>query len=312
MEISPTHASRSGIGSPDHERGGGGEGRHVAHAGHVAGALRRGALSRALRATRDGIANPRPYLMLLGFGLALAGWHLTTAVLKLPMFDKITPPLTVFREWFNPAPAFGVSLYTPLYYEHIGYSVYRAYTAFTLAVLLGVPLGLLMGWRRTFYNYTFPLVEGVRPIPPLAWVPLAILMLPGLEPPVIFVTFIAAFFATVLNTLLGALSIDENYLRAAECMGFSSRDVLRHVIIPGSMPFIFTGLQIAMGLSWFALVAGEMIAGRRGLGYMIFDAYNMAQIPTIIMGMLTLGLLGYGSSALVRHVGRRLMAWRVV
>ena len=135
-------------------------------------------------------------------------------------------------------------------------------------------------------------------------------MFPGLEPPVIFVTFVAAFFATVLNTLLGVLSIEETYLRAAECMGFSSRDVLRHVIVPGSMPFIFTGLQLAMGLSWFALVAGEMIAGRRGLGYMIFDAYNMAQIPTIVMGMLTLGLLGFGSSALVRLLGRKLMAWR--
>ena len=135
------------------------------------------------------------------------------------MFEKITPPLTVFGEWFNPAPMFGVSLYTRLYYEHIGYSVYRAYTAFLLAVVLGVPLGLLMGWRRTVYNYTFPLLETLRPIPPLAWVPLAILMLPGIEPPVIYVTFIAAFFATVLNTLLGVLSIDESYFRAAQCLG---------------------------------------------------------------------------------------------
>ena len=275
-----------------------------------------GSASRGGRAWRSWLAflrwvkSPRPYLMLLGFGLVFTFWELTTAVLKLPMFEKITPPLTVFKEWFNPAPSFGVSLYTPLYYEHIGYSVYRAYTAFTLAVLLGVPLGLLMGWRRTFYNYTFPLLEAIRPIPPLAWVPLAILMFPGIEPPVIYVTFIAAFFATVLNTLLGAQSIDQNYFRAAQCLGFSSRDVLFHVVVPGAMPFIFTGLQISMGLSWFALVAGEMIAGRRGLGHMIFDAYNMAQIPTIIMGMLTLGLLGYASSALVRLLGRKLMAWR--
>jgi NitT/TauT family transport system permease protein len=135
-------------------------------------------------------------------------------------------------------------------------------------------------------------------------------MLPGIEPPVVFVTFIAAFFATALNTLLGVLSIDRTYFRAAECLGFSPVNVLRHVVVPGALPFIFTGLQVAMGLSWFALVAGEMIAGRRGLGHMIFDAYNMAQIPTIIMGMLTLGLLGYASSALVRRIGRALMAWR--
>jgi NitT/TauT family transport system permease protein len=274
-------------------------------------AERPGRLRRLRRALLGRATDPRTYLMLLGFALVLGVWQLTTAVLRLPLFVKITPPLTVFREWFDPAPTFGVSLYTPVYYEHIAYSVYRAYTAFALAVVLGVPLGLLMGWRRTVYNYTFPLLEMLRPIPPLAWVPLAILMLPGIEPPVIYVTFVAAFFATVLNTLLGVLAIDESYFRAADCLGFSPGQVLRHVVVPGALPFIFTGLQIAMGLSWFALVAGEMIAGRRGLGYMIFDAYNMAQIPTIIMGMLTLGLLGYASSALVRLVGRRLMAWRV-
>ena len=258
----------------------------------------------------DGLTSRRTWLMLLGFAAALVAWQLTTAVLRLPRFERIAPPVTVFREWFNPAPAFGVSLFTPVYYEHIAYSVYRAYLAFLLAVLLGVPIGLLMGWRRTVYRYTFPLLEALRPIPPLAWVPLAILMLPGIEPPVVFVTFIAAFFATVLNTLLGVLSIDRSYFRAAECLGFSPGNILLHVVVPGALPFIFTGLQIAMGLSWFALVAGEMIAGRRGLGYMIFDAYNMAQIPTIIMGMLTLGLLGYASSALVRRVGRALMTWR--
>lgn len=281
----------------------------IVHPSPAVSAPRRGRIRRSVHAFLRWVRSPRPYLMLLGFGLLFTFWHLTTSTFSLPMFEKITPPLTVFKEWFNPAPSFGVSLYTPLYYEHIGYSVYRAYTAFVLAVLLGVPLGLLMGWRRTFYNYTFPLLETIRPIPPLAWVPLAILMFPGIEPPVIYVTFIAAFFATVLNTLLGVLSIDQNYFRAAQCLGFSPKDVLFHVVMPGAMPFIFTGLQISMGLSWFALVAGEMIAGRRGLGYMIFDAYNMAQIPTIIMGMLTLGLLGYTSSAMVRLLGRKLMAW---
>lgn len=263
-----------------------------------------------VRAFLGWIRSPRPYLLLLGFASVLVAWHLVTAVLDLPMFRKITPPAVVLKEWFKPDPFFGVSVYTSLYYSHIGYSVYRAYTAFALAVVFGVPLGILIGWNRTFRDFTFPLVEALRPIPPLSWVPLAILMLPGTEPPVIFVTFIAAFFATVLNTVLGVQSIDPSYFRAAECLGFSRRDVLFHVVIPGAMPHVFIGLQIAMGLSWVALVAGEMIAGKRGLGYMIYDAYSMVQIPTIIMGMLTLGLLGFFSSALVRYLGRRLMAWR--
>lgn len=256
------------------------------------------------------VRSTRPYLMLLGFAIVLGLWHLLTAVLNIPMFQKMTPPAVVLKEWFNPDPSFGVSLYTQLYYSHIAYSVYRAYAAFALAIVLGVPLGIFIGWSRTFREFTFPLVEVLRPIPPLSWVPLAILVIPGTEGPVIFVTFIAAFFATVLNTLLGVQSVDQSYFRAALCMGFGRKDVLLHVVIPGAMPHVFIGLQIAMGLSWVALVAGEMIAGKRGLGYMIYDAYSMVQIPTIVMGMLTLGLLGFASSALVRALGRRLMAWR--
>ena len=166
-------------------------------------------------------AEPAPHQLLLGFAIFLAAWHLATSVLEVPIFRKIPPPAVVLREWFNPEPFFGVSVYTSLSYSHIAYSVYRAYTAFALAVLLGVPLGILIGWNRTFREYTFPLVETFRPIPPLSWVPLAILMLPGTEPPVIFVTFIAAFFATVLNTLLGVQSIDQSYFRAAQCLGFT-------------------------------------------------------------------------------------------
>src|SRR5262249_18343857 len=130
------------------------------------------ALRRPASAFAEWIASPRPWLALAGFAVALGAWHLTTSVLRLPLFEKITPPATVFREWFTRAPAFGVSLFTPVYYEHIAYSVYRAYTAFLLAVLLGVPIGLLMGWRRRVYRFTFPLLEALRPIPPLAWVPL--------------------------------------------------------------------------------------------------------------------------------------------
>src|SRR5258707_10696333 len=160
-----------------------------------------------------------------------------------------------------------------------------------------------MGGNRTSHDYPSPVVKPSRPIPPLSWVPLAILMLPGTEPPVIFVTFIAAFFATVLNTLLGVQSIDRSYFRAAQCLGFTRRDTLFHVVIPGAMPHVFIGLQIAMGLSWVALVAGEMIARQRGLGYIIYDAYSIVQIPPNIMGKLTLWFLAFFRSAMGGHLG---------
>jgi NitT/TauT family transport system permease protein len=167
-----------------------------------------------------------------------------------------------------------------------------------------------MGWNKKFYDYSLPLVELIRPIPPLAWVPLAILVLPGSEPAVIFVTFLVAFFVTTLNTLLGVESIDENYFRAAKCLGASNKDILFDVVVPGALPYVFTGLQISMGASWFSLVAGEMIAAQYGLGFLIWDSYSVIAYPVIFIGMATLGIIGWASSALVRVVGRRLMAWR--
>jgi len=249
-------------------------------------------------------------LTALGFALFIGAWWVTVSLLKLPWFNRLPGPVEVVSEWLNPSPTFGISIYTADYYTHIFYSTYRATTAFVLATLLGIPLGLVMGWNRKFYDYAFPLVELIRPIPPLAWVPLAILVMPGSEPAVIFVTFLVAFFVTTLNTLLGVESIDENYFRAAKCLGATNKDVLFDVVVPGALPYIFTGLQISMGASWFSLVAGEMIAAQYGLGFLIWDSYSVIAYPVIFIGMATLGIIGWASSAVVRWVGRRLMAWR--
>jgi NitT/TauT family transport system permease protein len=201
------------------------------------------------------------------------------------------------------------SLFAPSYYLDILYSVGRTYVAFFAAVLLGVSVGLLMGWSMIFFNFTFPLVEIFRPIPPLSWIPLAIIVLPGTELPVVYVTFIAAFFATIMNTILGVHSIDRKYFLAARCLGAGPLDVLRDVAVPGALPFIFTGLQIAMGLAWMSLVAGEIIAEQQGLGYYIYQAASLFQYDQVVMYMFTLGFLGFISSVLIRRVGQSMMAW---
>lgn len=243
----------------------------------------------------------------LGLTLFFLTWYLLTAVLKLPRFDKVPNPLAVLVDWFNPHAT--RSLFSGPYYVDILYSVARTYVAFLAAVVFGVSLGLFMGWSRIFFNFTFPLVEIFRPIPPLAWIPLAIIVLPGIELPVVYVTFIAAFFATVINTILGVHSIDQKYFLAAKCLGAKPLDVLRDVVIPGALPFIFTGLQIAMGLAWMSLVAGEIISGQRGLGYYIYQAAALFQYDQVVMYMFTLGFLGFVSSVLIRRFGRRMMAW---
>lgn len=252
-----------------------------------------------------------PYLNLLGIIGFIIIWYLTTESLKLPWFKKLPGPVTVFREWISQDPSYGISVYSPEYYVHIFKSIWRVVQAFFLATFLGVPIGLFMGWKKTFKDYTFPLLETLRPIPMLAWVPLSILMWPGREASIIFLTFLGSFFATVLNTLLGVESIDEVYFRAANCLGAKPRQIFFKVILPGALPFIFTGLQISMGFAWFSLVAGEMLAGEYGLGYLIWNSFIMVQYPVIVIAMVTLGVIGWLSSALIRVVGDRLMQWKV-
>jgi ABC-type nitrate/sulfonate/bicarbonate transport system permease component/CRP-like cAMP-binding protein len=257
------------------------------------------------------LKSPRPYLMLIGFALFLGTWYLAVEVWRLPRFKDMPGLTVVVKEWLSKNPTFGLSIYTPEYYQHIWVSVWRVTQAFFLATALGVPLGLLMGWSTKFKEYIFPVFEMLRPIPILAWVPLAIVMFIATESAVIFLAFLASFFATALNTMLGVQSIDESYVRAANCLGAGRWQVFRHVIIPGALPFIFTGLQISIGVCWFSLVAAEMVSGQFGLGYVINTSYVMVRYPTIVIGMITLGIVGYVTSALVRLAGDYLMQWRV-
>jgi NitT/TauT family transport system permease protein len=260
---------------------------------------------------RYALRTSAPYLGALGLLSTLLAYWLLTEVFKAPLFAKIPGPVAVADEWFSHHPMFGISIYSSVYYRHIWASCWRIIQAFLLATVLGVPLGLFMGWKKVFKDYTFPLFELLRPIPMLAWVPLAILMFPGYEASVIYVTFLGSFFVTTLNTLLGVESIDEAYFRAALCLGSKPRHLFFHVIVPGALTFIFTGLQISMGYAWFCLVAGEMIAGSYGLGYLIWNAYMEFQEPVLIIAMITLGFLGWFSSALIRILARRLMQWQV-
>jgi NitT/TauT family transport system permease protein len=237
-------------------------------------------------------------------------WYVFVDVLGLWRFAQLPKISKSFQEAFSFDPVYGVSVFTGEYYDHLFSSVERVAIAFLLAVSLGVAIGILSGWNRMFRAIVFPLLEISRPLPVLAWIPIVVLMAPSREFAVITLTFLAAFFITILNTLLGVRSIDDVYFRAAKSLGFSELQVLRHVIIPGAMPYVFVGLQIAMAACWFSLVASEIVAGTSGLGYKIWEAYYYVQFETMIVIMATLGLCGYISSALVRALGMKLMRWR--
>jgi NitT/TauT family transport system permease protein len=288
--------------------------RRAKRAEHEPHRRRRPAPQRALSALGSYVVSvlrrPETYGRLLGYVLLFGGWYLAVDVLALPRFTKLPGIVQVGREWLSPDPVFGLSIHTSVYYDHIWASVRRIAIAFALATSLGVPVGLALGASTTFRDYVFPIFELLRPIPILAWVPLAIVVFSGSETPIVFLTFLASFFATALNTRLGARSVEPHYILAARCLGASPWQAFWHVIVPGSLPYVLTGLQISVGVAWFSLAAAEMVSGQFGLGYLINTSYTMVQYPTIVIGMLTLGFVGFLTSAIVRFIGERMMVWR--
>jgi ABC-type nitrate/sulfonate/bicarbonate transport system permease component len=256
------------------------------------------------------LKSPRLYQAFFGIALFFLLWYLFVDLFGIWRFSKLPQLVNSVREWLSTDPVFGVSLFTAEYYKHIWASVVRVGISFAAATVFGIIIGILMGWRRIFFGLTFPILEILRPIPILAWIPLAIILLPGRELPIIGLTFLAAFFVTILNTLLGVRAIDRVYFRAAQSLGMNQWQQLWHVVVPGALPYIFVGLQIAMGACWFSLVAAEILSGSAGLGYKVWETYYYVQFPTMVSTMATLGFFGYVSSALVRMLGNRLMRWR--
>src|SRR5260370_29886636 len=189
----------------------------------------------ALRATPNRLArawylltktarSPTRYLMAFGILLWVFVYWLLCEGLKLPRFVKIPGPITVLSEWLSPNPQQGISIFTPEYYEHIYVSCRRIFIAFCIATSIGVPLGLVMGWSRTFRDYTFPILETLRPIPILAWVPVGILMFSCYDPPVIVIATLSSLYVTTLNTILGVMSITHFSFRAADPLRSSRWD----------------------------------------------------------------------------------------
>lgn len=247
---------------------------------------------------------------LIGIAGFLLYWYLLVDVLKLWTFARLPSFVSTIKEWTSFEPTYGTSLFTANYYSHIFSSIKRVVIAFLLATTLGVAVGLLMGWRRVFFGLTFPILELLRPIPILAYIPVVLLLVPGREAPIVVLTFLAAFFVTILNTLLGVRSIDQSYLRAARSLGFSERAMLLHVIMPGALPYVFVGLQIGMAACWFSLVASEIVSGQSGMGYQVWQTYYYQQYETMVIYMGTLGMMGWTSCAILRAVGNRMMRWR--
>ena len=189
--------------------------------------------------------------------------------------------------------------------EHVAASLFRVGTGYLLAAALAIPLGILMGWFNGLFVALNPLTQILRPISPIAWIPLAIIWfgVGNLAP--IFLIFLSSFFPMALETTAGVHTIERQYIRAAENFGVSGLALFRQVVIPAALPQIIVGMRISLGVAWLVVVAAEMIALRSGLGYLIIDSRNAGnRYDLVVAGMLIIGVIGLLLDIAVRRLER--------
>ena len=253
-----------------------------------------------------GAMMPRLLVRCAAVLLAVLAWHLASTMKFhfIVRFENVPTPVVV-------ANALGELLASSKFSVHILVSLQRILIGFVAAALLGIPLGLLMGRSRIAEDIILPYIEILRPIPAVAWIPLAILLWPTEESSIVFITFLGALFPIILNTVHGVEQTPEVLVRAAQSLGARSASVFWLVVLPGALPSIVTGLAIGMGVAWFSLLAGEIISGQYGIGYFTWSSYTLVQYPQIIIGMLVIGLLGTASTMLVRRSAQPFLRWQV-
>jgi ABC-type nitrate/sulfonate/bicarbonate transport system permease component len=199
-----------------------------------------------------------------------------------------------------------------LLHDHVRYSLYRVALGFGLAALLGIPMGLLMGWSGRIRRLVSPLIEVVRPVPPLAWIPIAILWFGIGIKSAAFIIFLGAFFPILLNTVSGVVSINPIFLEAARTLNAKEKHVFFKVLFPGSIPSIFVGMRIGVGIGWMTLVAAEFTGVKEGygLGYMIMTARDIQRADEILAGMLVIGVIGLLINAGLRACESKIIRWQ--
>ena len=253
---------------------------------------------------RRGILSIVIFLILWEVGFRFDGWF----GVMVPFIGKIDAPSLVVMRWSE-------VVLKPGYWESWYLSFGRVFFGFLVAQVVGIPFALAMAVNKYFRGMFFPPFEILRPIPPLAWVPASIIFWPTTELSIMFVTFLGAFYTIVINVLGGARSIDIQYLRAAQSMGATQWDLFRKIILPGTLPSIFIGAAVGMGITWEVVLAAEMISGGGqqsggGLGFFIWSSYMGGVMDQVIVGMISIGLAGYISSSLIRYIGHISMPWR--
>jgi NitT/TauT family transport system permease protein len=198
---------------------------------------------------------------------------------------------------------------TYAYWLDLGQSLIRILTGFGLAAVVGVASGILLGRSRLASDLLGPLTELTRPIPAIAVVPVAILLFPTDEAGIVFITFLAAIFPIMVSTRHAVRALPTLWEDSVRTLGGRRWDVLTQVVLPGVLPGVFGGLSVGMGVAWICVISAEMISGRLGVGYRTWQAYTVLAYPQVFVGIITIGVLGFATSAGVELIGRRATRW---
>ena len=173
------------------------------------------------------------------------------------------------------------------------YSLVRVAKGFALALAIGTPIGFLLGLSRRFHQSFDPIVQFMRPISPLAWLPLGLVIFQKSEPAAVFTIALCAMWPTVINTAVGVRSISQDYLNVGRVLKLSRTTTLRRIVIPATLPYVFTGYRLSLGLAWLVIVAAEMLTGTPGVGGFLWQEYNSLVYSHIILSVLTIGAIGF-------------------
>ena len=237
--------------------------------------------------------------------LLAAWWAVTAMALISPLF--LPPPGQVFHKLLVIAGPQGFMDAT--LWQHLAASLTRIVIALAAATIVGVPVGIAMGLNPTVRGILDPLIELYRPVPPLAWLPLVIIWFGIGETPKILLIYLAIFAPVVMATLAGVKSAQPVRIRAAQSLGASRMQVLWLVILPGALPDILTGLRIGLGVGWSTLVAAELIAATRGLGFMVQSAGEFLATDVVLAGIAVIAIIAFLLELGLRALQRRLTPW---
>ena len=231
------------------------------------------------------------FLPLVGIGVVLSVWtllsHTVAADLPSPLQTWEESKQYVLHPFFKEGEmnqGIGRLAY---------YSLVRVTKGYVLALLLGTPLGFLLGLSASFFRAFDPIIQVLRPISPLAWLPLGLILFQRSEPAALFTIATCAMWPTVLNTAVGVRSINPDYLNVGRVLRLSRLKMLRTIIIPATLPYVFTGYRLSLGLAWLVIVAAEMLTGAPGVGGFLWQEYNALVYSHIILAIITIGVIGF-------------------